>query len=472
MARPALPRIVVAGLAGDAGKTLVSVGLARAFTRRGRRVAPYKSGPDFIDAAWLGAAARTAGRNLDTYLMSPAAISGSLRRAARTSDLALVEGKRGLFDGADARGTHSTAELARLIGAPVVLVVNAAKVTRTVSALVLGCQALDPGLELAGVVLNRVGTARQETLIRRAIAADTGVPLLGAIPRLEAPPLPARHLGLVCAAEHADREAALDAIADVVVGNVDLEALSAIASRAAGIPGPEEPAAPRAERRIVRIGVLQDAAFSLYYPENLEALQAAGAELVPVSPLSDPGLPPIDALYAGGGFPEEHAAALAANAPFRAALAAAIAGGLPTWAECGGLMYLARTLVREGRSHPMVGALPVAVEHTARPQGHGYAAARFDRANPFLPPGTRLLGHEFHHSRVVGPIGCDTALVVERGTGLGWGRDGLAVNEVVATYMHVHALGAPEWAPSLVLAALRGVRPAGRAPAAFAEGMR
>jgi cobyrinic acid a,c-diamide synthase len=455
VARPGFPRIVVAGLAGDTGKTLVTLGLARAFANRGRRIAPFKVGPDFIDAAWLGAAARAPGRNLDTWIMPPAAIAGSLQRAARGSDLALVEGKRGLFDGADAAGTHSTAQLAKLAGAPVVLVLNAAKVTRTLAALVLGCRLLDPEVPFAGVILNRVGTARQEQVIRRALADDAGTPVLGAIPRLAGQPLPSRHLGLVCAPEHPGAEAVLEALADSVARYVDLQAVWTSASRALPMPDALLPERPRDETRKVRVGVLRDAAFSFYYPENLESLEAAGAELVTVSPLADRELPHLDALYAGGGFPEEHAAALAANEPLRAALAMAIADGLPAWAECGGLMYLARALVREGREYPMVGALPIVVEHTARPQGHGYAAATVDRANPFFPMGTRVQGHEFHHSRIVGPLGAETALAVERGAGLGEGREGLAAGNLLATYLHLHALGTPGWAPGVVQAARR-----------------
>ncbi len=473
MARPGLPRFVVAGLAGDTGKTLVSLGLARALARRGRRIAPFKVGPDFIDAAWLGAAARAPGRNLDTHLMSPASIAGSMQRAARSADLALVEGKRGLFDGADAQGTHSTARVAKLIGAPVVLVVNAAKLTRTASALVLGCRALDPELPLAGVILNRVAGSRHLEVIRAALAADTGVPVLGAIPRLDGQLLPNRHLGLLCAAEHPQREATVEALADAVAGHVDLDAVCAAAEKAPGMPGALVPEPPRGEGPPVRIGVLRDAAFSFYYPENLEALEASGAELVAISPLADRELPDVDALYAGGGFPEEHAGALAANQPLRAALASAVAAGLPVWAECGGLMYLARSLRRDGREHPMVGALPISVEHMPRPQGHGYMAATVDRPNPFIPVGERLLGHEFHHSRAVGVREADTALALERGQGLGQGRDGLVAGSVVATYMHVHALGTPGWATGLVRAArLHASRVPGHAPAARVGGIR
>ncbi len=448
-----LPRVVVAGLAGDVGKSLVTLGLARALRQRGLRIAPFKKGPDFIDAAWLGAAARAPGRNLDTYLMPREAIVGSLQRVADGADLALVEGNRGLFDGVDAQGSHSTAQLAKLIGAPIVLVVSATKVTRTIAAQVLGCLALDPDLPLAGVVLNRVATSRQESIIRQALAAETSVPVLGAIPRLEAQPLPSRHLGLVCAAEHPEREAALEQLAAVVAKHVDVEAVRTIAAGAASMAGVMAAEPPRSSGRQVRIGVLQDAAFSFYYPENLEALEAAGAELVPISPLADDDLPSIDGLYAGGGFPEEHAAALAANRPLRTALAAAIASGLPVWAECGGLMYLSQGLVRDGREHAMVGALPIVVEHTRRPQGHGYVAGEVDGANPFFATGTRLLGHEFHYSRLADRGAVDTVLALERGVGLGNGRDGLRIANVVATYMHLHALGAPGWAPALVKAA-------------------
>jgi cobyrinic acid a,c-diamide synthase len=469
-----LPRVVIAGLAGDTGKTIVTLGLARALTRRGVRVAPFKNGPDFIDAAWLGSAAGTAGRNLDTYLMPGAAIAAAMERASRDgAELALVEGKRGLYDGADVRGSHSTAELAKLLAAPVLLVVKATKVTRTVAALVLGCKVLDPQVALRGVILNRVGTGRQEGLIRRAVADETGLPVLGAIPPLEGQPLPARHLGLVCAGEHPDREATLDALAQAIGRHVDLDAVRAIASTAGEMSAAPLPEPYRIGGRRVRIAVLRDAAFSFYYPENLEALEAAGAELVFVSPLADRALPAVDALYAGGGFPEEHAAALSANEPLRRALAAELEAGLPAWAECGGLMYLARAIVRDGREHPMVGALPVVVEHTARPQGHGYMAATVDRPNPFFPLGTRLLGHEFHYSRVAGAVRGDTVLGVDRGAGLGHGRDGLCVHNVVATYMHLHALGTGGWASGLVRAALRRAsRAPPRAAHALAGGIR
>jgi len=446
-----LHRLVIAGLAGDTGKSLVTLGIIGALRARGLAVAPFKKGPDFIDAAWLGAAANAPGRNLDTYLMSETRILDAAAEAGRAADITVVEGNRGLFDGLDAKGSHSTAVLARLLHAPVVLVVDVRKVTRTVAALVAGCRALGPELMIAGIVLNRVGTGRQEAVIREAVLAETGIPVLGAIPRLPDQHLPSRHLGLVTAFEHPETQTVLQKIARIVNQYVDVDAILEIARRhevpcEITNPAPEPPAAPRA-----RIGILRDRAFSFYYPENLSALKAAGAELVMISPLEDEEMPEIDALYAGGGFPEVHAAELSANVSLRSTLRREIQAGLPVWAECGGLMYLSRAVLHEGELHPMVGALPFSVEHTSRPQGHGYVQARIDGQNPFLPEGMELRGHEFHYSVIredVSPL--TTAIELVRGAGLGNGRDGIRVENVLATYTHLHALGTPEWATALV----------------------
>lgn len=445
----ALPRIVIASLAGDAGKTLVAAGLVRALRRRGLAVATFKKGPDFIDPAWLGAAAGRPSRSLDTFLMSDEQIGQALA-SARAQRIAIVEGNRGLFDGLDVEGTHSSAELAKRLRAPIVLVVDVSKATRTVAALVKGCLALDPALPLFGVVLNRVGSARQEKLIREAIWQATRVPVLGAIPRLAQGHLPARHLGLVMPGERHDGDASLDALADAVDKHVDVDALTFLADEAPRLPLPRLPEPlPRPWPR-VRIGVLADEAFCFYYPENLAALEAEGAELVRISPLHDHALPEIDALYAGGGYPEEHAAALAANVAFRAALAARIGAGLPVWAECGGLMYLAAGLTCHGQRHAMAGALPIEVEHTSRPQGHGYVEALVDEPNPFLPLGSRLRGHEFHFSRVTGDVTAPTVLALDRGTGVAGARDGIVLGKIFASYLHVFAPGTPAWAKALV----------------------
>ena len=446
----ALPRVVVAGLAGSAGKTLVSAGLIRAFRRHGLRVAPFKKGPDYIDPAWLGAAAAHEAKSLDTFLMSEGAILDSLAGASG-ADIAVIEGNRGLFDGLDAKGTHSTAELAKRIHAPLVLVIDVSKSTRTIAAFVLGCLALDPALPLAAIILNRVGSSRHERIIREAIALATSVPVLGAIPKLSFDHLPSRHLGLVMPDEREDRERALDAIGDAIASSVDVEAVQRLAEAAPRLqsrgPVPSQPVS----QAPVTIGFLKDSAFSFYYPENLAALEAQGAKVVPISPLRDAELPEIDALYAGGGYPEEHAAELAANTRFRTALAARIAEGLPVWAECGGLMYLTSTLVSKGERYPMVGALPIIIEQTGRPQAHGYVEACVDVENPFLPCGTQLRGHEFHYSRLMSESAhVKTVLSLRSGVGIGDGRDGIVIGRIFASYLHLFAPGAPLWAPAFV----------------------
>jgi len=447
-----LSRVVFAGLSGDAGKSVAAIGLVGALKRRGLRVAPFKKGPDFIDAGWLGAAAGVPGRNLDTFMMPHQAIIGSLCRAAASSDVAIIEGNRGLFDGADSCGTHSTAQLAKLLESPVVLVLDATKATRTLAAMVLGCQAMDASLTIAGVILNRVRTARHEGVIRTSIADITGVPVIGAIPRIQTMELPSRHLGLVTASEQDDPSGVVARVAEVVETYIDLDAVVKIAGTAPDLAVPPSPSPETVGH--ARVGVLRDKAFTFYYPENLEALAAAGAEIVWISPLRDRDLPDVDALYAGGGFPEEFAQELSDNGPLRQTLAKRIEQGLPVWAECGGLMYLSGGILKDGLLHSMVGALPMTVEHSARPQGHGYVAGHVDVKNPFLPEGCALAGHEFHYSRTrPGPDQLNTVVALDRGVGVGSGRDGVHARNVVATYTHLHALGVPDWAPALVRAA-------------------
>lgn len=439
------PRLVVAGLSGDSGKTLLSLGLVRAFRSRGVRVQPLKKGPDYIDPAWLAAAGGRPCRNLDTFLMDDAAL-GFVLDGAGSADLLLMEGNRGLFDGFDAEGTHSTAALARRLSAPVVLSVDVTKTTRTVAALVLGCKRLDPELDLRGVILNQVATARQERIIRQAVERDAGVPVLGAVPRLRSDdPLPGRHLGLVTVAEHPAWSAAIDHIAEAVADSVDLDSLLEAAATAKPVVFPLAEAPVRGD--CVRIGVFRDEVFSFYYPENTESLIARGAEIVPVSPMGDDRLPSLDGLYIGGGFPEEHAARLAERTEFAASVRRLVERGLPVYAECGGLMYLSRELIHDGVTYPMAGVLDVAVEQTDRPQGHGYVVGEVRQENPFFSAGTRLVGHEFHYSKLVADGTVRNAVVqLERGTGVGNRRDGIVRDRVWASYLHLHGAGTSGWA--------------------------
>jgi cobyrinic acid a,c-diamide synthase len=439
------PRLVVAGLSGDGGKTLVALGIARSLRDRGLQVRTAKKGPDYIDAAWLGAASGSGCVNLDTFLMSREGI-GSAVWSLRGGDIAVIEGNRGLYDGSDPEGTHSTAELAKLLKAPVLLVVNVTKATRTVAALVLGCQQLDRSVTIGGVVLNRVGTSRQETLIRRAVEDSTGIPVFGAIPRIGGDdPLPARHLGLVTVTEHPRGERAIEAAAEAVANNVELDRVVEVARHAP----PVELPMLRLDIEPVhaRIGYLSDSAFSFYYPENLECLRKHGAELVEVAPGSGIPMPDVDGLYIGGGFPEVHAERLASDEELAAGIRQRVGEGMPVYAECGGLMYLARELRIDGGAFPMAGVLDLVIEQTSKPQGHGYEVALVDRDNPFFATGTRLSGHEFHYSRAVAGDDLEhTVLSVERGCGVGDARDGIVKGSVWASYLHLHALATPRWA--------------------------
>ena len=465
LSRSRFPRLVIAGLSGDAGKTLVSLGVTLALRARGLDVRGFKKGPDYIDAAWLSWASGRPARNLDSWIAGFDRVAASFLRHAAADGVNLVEGNRGVFDGVDAEGTHSTAALARTLDAPVILVVDARKTTTTAAACVLGAQSFDPSLRVRAVILNRVSGGRHEAVAREAIERRCGIRVLGAIPRLEGDSiLPGRHLGLVTPEEHEDACRARQALLSLARQHLDLDGLLSIAAEggkqlgageASTCGGSEEGPSARPT-----IGYLRDSAFSFYYPDNLEALEAAGASLLPISSLRGGPLPPgLDALYIGGGFPETHAAALSANRTLLDSVGCAARDGLPIYAECGGLMLLASALTWRGERYRMAGVLPIDVEVCDRPAGHGYTALVVDRDNPFFAVGTALKGHEFHYSRVApsGDAGDHpaTACAVTRGVGCGRGRDALLHGNVWASYTHLHALGSPEWATGIVQAAHR-----------------
>lgn len=451
----ACPRLAIGALRGSSGKTFLAMGLIRAWTAQGRSVAPFKKGPDYIDAAWLSRAGALPCRNIDTYLMGEEVILGSVGEHGRAADVTLIEGNHGLYDGVGADAAASTAEVAKLVRAPLVLLADCTKTTRTVAAMILGCRHMDPELDIAGVVLNQVATARQEAAIRTAVEQVTGLPVLGCIPRLPDLRLPERHLGLLTPAEHPEVQTPIALAQRAVEEHVDLEAVWRLAQRAAPLAWvPEEPpAAPNG----IRVGVVRDRAFTFYYPENLEALERLGARLVEVSALAAPELPPLDALYIGGGYPETHAAALAANAGFRASLRAAIEAGLPVVAECGGLIYLSEAMLMDGAAHPLVGIFPVTFELGKRPWGHGYTSLAVAGGNAFFPSGATLRGHEFRYSYVkaMRAEALRFAFRMQRGRGFDGERDGLVYKNVLASFTHFHALASPGWAEALMREARR-----------------
>ncbi len=455
-----IPRILIAGLRGGSGKTLVSLGLLAAWRKQNRHVAPFKKGPDYIDAAWLSMAADKPCRNLDLFLMSRQAIVQSFVAGSADVEMAVIEGNRGLFDGMDAQGTCSTAELAKLLKTPVVLAVDCTKSTRTVAALVLGCQKLDPEVLLRGVILNRTAGSRHESVLREAVEETCGLPVLGAIRRVPQRLFPERHLGLVPPDEHDQVARAIELAAGIVEQSLDLNAIWTLAQEA---PPLEKKGVRNLfhEQKVPdtfsRIGVFRDAAFSFYYPENLEALAREGAGLIDISPLRDAELPEVDALYIGGGFPETLAPALADNRPFINSLRRRVEKGLPVHAECGGAVFLGEKLLYDRNEYPMAAVLPVTFAFQSKPRGHGYTMLETVEPNPFFSVGDELRGHEFHYTAMQSSSADELtfAFRVRRGYGFDGQRDGLCVHNVLATYTHVHALGTESWAPSLVRAAAR-----------------
>lgn len=458
-----IPRLVIAGLSGDSGKTVVSLALLSALRRKGLTVSTFKKGPDYIDAAWLTEVSKSQCRNLDTFLVPSDDVRDSFIKHAKRSDVALVEGNRGVFDGRDPVGSHSTAELARLIEAPVILVANATKSTRTIAALVKGCQVFDPDMIIAGVVLNRVAGKRHEAILRETIEHYCSIPVVGAIPKMPDDDsfIPGRHLGLVTPAESVDIDILQSRLVELAEKYLDVERILSIARAATTIAAGQTEVSETTEGLSpdsVRIGYFHDRVFTFYYPENLEALVLAGAHLVPVSSLDDASLPEIEALYIGGGFPETHARALGRNPELMHDVKRAAEAGLPIYAECGGLMYLCRSLAVGGQVYPMAGLFPVDLALQKKPVGHGYVEGSVDSDNPFFPVGTEIRGHEFHYSgptaTTSSPSGC---VQLKSGVGFKGGRDGLVYRNVLAAYLHIHASGVTTWAASLVSAA-RGYR--------------
>jgi cobyrinic acid a,c-diamide synthase len=437
------PRIVVAGVASGTGKTTVATGLMAALRARGLQVAAAKVGPDFIDPGYHSLACGRPGRNLDAWICGEAAMAGLAGRAGHGSDLLIIEGVMGLFDGAaDGQPTASTASVARLLEAPVVLVVDASAMSGSVAALVHGYGTFDPAVRIAGVVLNRVGSDGHELLLREALA-PLGVPVLGALRRDDRMTWRDRHLGLVPVVEQAAAvRQSIALIAALVAGAVDLEAVLEVA-RAAPALSYQEPAQAR-RVGTARVAVASGPAFDFVYRDNLEALGAAGAELLPFDPRQDRALPEgADALYAGGGFPEVFAPELAANDRLQADLRHQVDRGLTIWAECGGLLWLSRSL----DGHPMSGIVPADATMTGR-LTLGYRSAEVMVDCPLGPPGTQLRGHEFHYS-TVSPDGPALHLKGRHGQGTA----GFASPRLLASYLHLHLGGDPTPAERFVATA-------------------
>jgi cobyrinic acid a,c-diamide synthase len=467
-----MSRLYISATHKSSGKTTLTIGLCRELTRRGHRVQPFKKGPDYIDPLWLGQAAGRPCLNLDFNTMDLAEIRSTFAGGLIEADLGLIEGNVGLFDAVDLDGSNSNAELAKLLNAPVILLVDVQGMSRGLAPILLGYLAFDPELTIAGIILNKVGGSRHETNLRRVVEHYTDLPLLGAIHRESRPWIEERHLGLMPSTESREAEAQIEAIRHLIASQVDIERLLGIAGAIpplATVPKLVSPGwqatnaamGSRIEAERVRIGVARDEAFGFYYPDDLEALRAAGAELVPFSPIRDPSLPRVDGLFIGGGFPECRMQELAANTGMRAAVKAFIEAGGPVYAECGGLMYLCRGL-RWGEDYvPLCGVLAADVAMHERPQGRGYIRLRELPVFPWPRPADQaeeIRAHEFHHSAIVEP---DPQWVygyeVLRGSGVDGQHDGIIYKNLVASYAHLRHVGGVNW-PARFVAQVRRCR--------------
>ncbi len=446
-----MTHLYLAATQKSSGKTTLSIGLIRELSRRGQRVQPFKKGPDYIDPLWL---ARAAGgrpcHNLDYHTMSVDEIRRDFSRLLAASTLGVVEGNVGLFDSISVEGAGSNAELAKLLRAPVLLVINCQGMGRGIVPLLLGYQAFDPDLQITGVILNKVGGGRHESNLRRVIEYYTELPVLGAMPRDAGLAIEERHLGLIPSNEAESVEATVESIRRAVADAVDVDHILTIAEQAP-VPDWKAPNPPRLESAgsSVRIGIARDEVFGFYYPDDLSGLERAGAELVPFSPLADASLPAVDGIILGGGFPESRMQELEENCSMRQSIADFIGDGGVAYAECGGLMYLCKRLHWGRESRRMCGVLDADVAMHKRPQGRGYVRLRETEACPWphAPVDAReICAHEFHHSAIVAPrADWRFAFDVMRGTGVDGLHDGIIQHNLLASYTHLRDVGGVNW---------------------------
>ena len=452
-------RFLISAAHKSSGKTTVSIGLAAALSSgkcglSARTVQPFKKGPDYIDPLWLSVAAGRPCYNLDFFLSPDGELRDQFARHGHDAEVCLVEGNKGLYDGLDLEGSNSNAALARLLDLPVVLVLDARGMTRGIAPLILGYQAFDPKIRIAGVILNRLGGRRHEAKLRAVIEHYTDVPVIGAVQEDAELALVERHLGLMPANETAEAERHIAAIGQRIADQVDLPHLLAIShtDRPLSPPPPFQPS----EEIPVRIAIARDAAFGFYYADDLDALAAAGAQAVFFDSLRDPKLPPCDGLLIGGGFPECFLDQLEANTALRDDIRRAIESGLPTYAECGGLMYLARSITWQGRKADMVGVIPGDIAMHAKPVGRGYVILEAQTGHPWRSTAQALgaaplHAHEFHYSSLTDlPPDTRYAYAVRRGHGIDGRHDGILLHRLLASYTHLRATTGCDWPAKFV----------------------
>ncbi len=434
----------------SSGKTTLSIGLCAALVERGLEVQPFKKGPDYIDPIWLGMAAGKPCYNLDFFVAGRQETIDDYCYRGQAADICLIEGNKGLHDGLDLDGSNSNAALAKSLGSPVIMVVDARGTMRGIAPLLIGYQVFDEEVNIAGVIANMTGGKRHESKLRAAVEEYTDIPFLGAIENNTTLGLNERHLGLIPGYEDPDAKRKTRTISRAVSDNIDLAKLIEISKQAKSIKAAASPLMQKPEFNGLRIGIARDRAFGFYYPGDLEAFRQAGAQLVSIDTTRDNTLPPIDGLFIGGGFPERHAAALSANFRLRDSIKSAIEAGLPAYAECGGLMYLSKNLAWNGENHDMVGVLDAEAVMYERPQGRGYVKlSENEGKHPWAfqrQAGHCLRAHEFHYSALQGlPSAGDFAYQVVRGKGILRQQDGYIYKNLLASYSHLRNTAANPW---------------------------
>ncbi len=454
-----MPHLYLSAAHKSSGKTTISVGLAAALNRRGQGVQTFKKGPDYIDPLWLQKASGRPCYNLDFNTQSHAEIKALFAQHVSCADVGLIEGNKGLYDGVALDGRDSNAALAALLQAPVILVIDVVGITRGIAPLLIGYKAFAPELELAGVIFNKVASARQESKLRASVDHYTDLTVVGAVPRNDHLLAPERHLGLIPPEESGKAEERIAELAQMVEKHIDLDLVRHIATKAKQPPFDEaifdQSALTDREDGYVRIGIARDSAFGFYYADDLDALREAGAELVFFNTLEDKELPRVDGLFLGGGFPETHMQALENNAALRDEIKTAAQDGLPIYAECGGLIYLSKSIEWNGQKAQMAGVVPGTITMHKKPQGRGLVRLR-ETGNGLWPKSgdgkaATICAHEFHYASLEGlPENMVYAHKVERGYGIDGENDALVIGNVQAGFCHHRNTGQNNWARRFV----------------------
>jgi cobyrinic acid a,c-diamide synthase len=442
-------RFFISAIHKSSGKTTISIGLAAALAHRGHKVQTYKKGPDFIDPMWLHKASGQSCYNLDFYTQSREEIGSLVATHSQHADITLIEGNKGLYDGLDLDGSNSNAALAKLLDTPVVLVIDTRGMTRGVAPIILGHQAFDPDLKIRGVIFNNVGGSRHEQKLRSIVEHYTEIPVLGAIHRDQRLDIDERHLGLIPSNEAREASTKIENLRQAIERQVDIDQLIEL-SHSPALPFSKAELPAIADKSgDIRIGIIRDEAFGFYYDSDIEAFREHGARLIPIDSMNEAVLPEIDGLFIGGGFPESRMELLAANQSLKTAILNAINNGLPCYAECGGLMYLSRSLVWKDTASHMVGVIPADAVMYDKPQGRGYVKLSETTEHPWGKEGSVpeiISAHEFHYSRLENFSAKPRfAYTVKRGMGIDGAHDGIIYKNLLANYTHLRDTSRYHW---------------------------